>query len=406
MTSDMSSMQMIFALKTEEKDRLSRFPYFNRDPSHTGDGVLLSDQIEFYCRKYGMIGDFSRECLQPAGYTLRIGNNYAIDGKCYTLNENGSLTIQRYQVAIIQTFETLNLPQFLIGRWNIRVTLAYDGLLWVGGAQVDPGFRGRLSCPIYNLSAKEVVLQHGERLAMIDFVTTTPFRRGVSKPYVWNNPKRKLVFEEYNTSLTSGVEDQLKKQDKEIEAGKQLVERQIKFVRKRIDEFVALVFAVIAVLFAALGIVATKGSQEVSFWSSTVWVSAFALYFALKPYYIAWNLSRRDRGYKTDGSDTDLRHVSDKGRSGEDKWYSSLVPNSLEFGIAGLVIAALLVFHFCEAHFAASELRYARDQADAAMMAIERQNQEFEARNRESNVKLESLQQQVNLLRGNLGEGR
>lgn len=84
--------------------------------------------------------------------------------------------IPSYQVAIVQIRETLNLPKFLIGRWNIRVKRAYEGLLWVGGAQVDPGFRGHLCCPIYNLSNKEVRLEFGDTLAMIDFVVTTPFK--------------------------------------------------------------------------------------------------------------------------------------------------------------------------------------------------------------------------------------
>ena len=48
------------------------------------------------------------------------------------------------------------MPRFLIGRWNIRVTVAYKGLLWVGGPQVDPGWVGHLFCPIYNLSDQEV----------------------------------------------------------------------------------------------------------------------------------------------------------------------------------------------------------------------------------------------------------
>jgi hypothetical protein len=68
--------------------------------------------------------------LRPAGYDLRVGSNYAIAGELHTLNEGGSLTIKPYQVAVIQTLETLNLPDFLIGRWNIRVKFAYKGLLW------------------------------------------------------------------------------------------------------------------------------------------------------------------------------------------------------------------------------------------------------------------------------------
>ena len=162
----------------QEKRRLAELPYFDDERAHAGNGVLLSDAIEHYSGEpFQLISPFKREYLRPAGYDLRVGDNYAKDGKPYRLTVGNDLTIEPYQVAVIQTLETLNLPSFLIGRWNIRVGLAYRGLLWVGGAQVDPGFRGRLSCPIYNLSTKPVQLKHGDELAMIDFVTTTPVRR-------------------------------------------------------------------------------------------------------------------------------------------------------------------------------------------------------------------------------------
>ena len=85
------------------------------------------------------------------------------------------LTIDPYEVAIIKIAEQVCLPRFLIGRWDIKVSLAYRGLMWVGGAQVDPGFKGHLFCPIYNLSNRTVRLSKGEAVAVIDFVKTTPF---------------------------------------------------------------------------------------------------------------------------------------------------------------------------------------------------------------------------------------
>src|SRR5271165_7045113 len=251
-----------------------------------------------------MIDPFDPSSLRPAGYDLRVGQSFAIGGKLGHLNYGGSLTIGPYQVAVIQTLETLNIPHFLIGRWNIRVMLAYKGLLWVGGAQVDPGFRGRLSCPIYNLSKEPVKLDYGERVAMIDFVTTTPFKDQISKPFQWWSGK-KLVFQQYSTELQSGVEDKLNAVREELEKGLQTAadatraglastsERltaTIESSQTRMDNFVVLVFTVVAVLFAGLGIVATKGSNEPSFLSSPVWIAAVALYFALRPYYLVLNL--------------------------------------------------------------------------------------------------------------------
>ena len=180
-------------------------------------------------------------------------------------------------MAVIQTLETLNIPEFLIGRWNIRVKFAYKGLLWVGGAQVDPGFRGRLCCPIYNLSTKAVKLKHGEELAMIDFVTTTPFRYGVTKPFQWWHADKKLLFEQYDTKLSSGVEHELKNIKDESSGAA----RDVKEIEKRIDTFMTLTFTVVAVLFAGLGIIATRTPEQLGFFNPTVWVSALAFFFAL-----------------------------------------------------------------------------------------------------------------------------
>ena len=83
--------------------------------------------------------------------------------------------IPPFLVAVLITTEALCLPRFVIARWNLVVKLAYKGLLWVGAAQVDPGYVGHLSCPIYNLSDKHVRLDEGDYIALVDFVITTPF---------------------------------------------------------------------------------------------------------------------------------------------------------------------------------------------------------------------------------------
>ncbi len=53
--------------------------------------------------------------------------------------------------------------------------MVYQGLLWVGALQVDPGWVGYLPCPIYNMSDDEVTVGYRTKLFTIDFVRTTPF---------------------------------------------------------------------------------------------------------------------------------------------------------------------------------------------------------------------------------------
>ena len=280
--------------RKSEKDRLAGLPDSGKHPLEER-GVLLSDKIERYCQDdCKLISPYHKDNLRPAGYDLSVGENYVIAGVKYPLSLGNKLPIKPYTVAVIETRETVNLPPFLIGRWNIVVKLAYKGLLWVGGAQVDPGFRGKLNCPIYNLSDELVMLEYGQDLAMIDFVTTTQPIRGVSKPYLWRQ-RSKVLIEDYAGTLTSGVEarldeignhlkTELERVDDTIGNAAKETNRRANKVDARIDTFVSLVFTVVAVLFAGLGIVATKSDGRISIALTPVLVAAIAFYLALRAF--------------------------------------------------------------------------------------------------------------------------
>jgi hypothetical protein len=78
--------------------------------------------------------------------------------------------------------ERINMPLYMIGRFNLKIDLIYQGIILGTGPQVDPGFRGRLSCPLHNISNNDVVLTFGERFATIDFVKTSLFAPAPNVP--------------------------------------------------------------------------------------------------------------------------------------------------------------------------------------------------------------------------------
>jgi dUTPase/uncharacterized membrane protein YidH (DUF202 family) len=141
--------------------------------------------------------------LKAASYRLTVGSRFSLGGKRQTLAESEEITIPRFQVVVIQTLETLNMPRDMIARWNIKVAMAYEGLIWAGGPQVDPGYQGHLFCPIYNLSNKDVTLPYGAEIAVIDFVATTAFDRGGKK---FERPPKAVLLEDY-PPLESGLSD-------------------------------------------------------------------------------------------------------------------------------------------------------------------------------------------------------
>ncbi len=368
-------------LREVEIERLSKLPRFPKKLPDDERGVLLSDRIKYYCTKYQLVEPFEDERLRPAAYSLSVGRNYSILGELRALDDWMSLTIDPYQVAIIETLETLNMPEYLIGRWNVRTKKAYQGLLWVGGAQVDPGFRGHLCCPIYNLSTVPVTLAFREPLAEIDFETTTPFEEDLCKKFPWSERKM-LVFAEY-PFLSSGIakqvsdfrrdiEDGRKKTSSELQEAREETETQFdeaakrsensfSDVRTRIDTFLTLTFTVLAVLFAGLGIVATKTSDHPDFLNPAVWVSALAFFFALRAQV---NVRR------------DTRNILGS-------WPSAAVA----LITTAFVVIACQLFYAYQAHVSASEVRQ-------AVVALDREKQVRQ----QSDARLQSLQRQVDVL--------
>lgn len=203
--------------KTEKAERKKLFKEAEiplpteKEPQEDDDlkqesGVLLSDKILHYCKKDPpLVVPFDPDRLGSARYNLRLGSQYYKDGQYgYLTEEFPDLVIEPFSVVVISTLEKLNTPRFLIGRWNLRIPFVYLGLLWAGAAQVDPGYRGRLFCPIYNLSDKPVILKFKNDIVSIDFVKTTKFDKNRSIKYDTNKRDTDVISPLITRELISG----------------------------------------------------------------------------------------------------------------------------------------------------------------------------------------------------------
>lgn len=244
-----------------EKELLKQYPCLEIDPLKTA-GVLLSNEIEYYATNYKLIDPFNPNNLKPAAYELTVGDEYAVSGRIGKLfDEAGKneVRIPPFEVAVIKTGEKVNLPRFLIARWNIRVKWAYEGLLWVGGPQVDAGWVGHLYCPIYNLSNKEVTLRLGEPVAVMDFVKTTPFVKATPSQkgcVEYKRPPKRVVFSDYSPEkVMSTLYTEARNRMEDIE-------KRVNSVGTRLDTTIGVVFASISVLVAALSILVSSGALQ------------------------------------------------------------------------------------------------------------------------------------------------
>lgn len=273
--------------KKQELDRLKHFSCPQNDQREDAPmGVLLSDEIQHYVRTIKLIDPYLEPNLKPAGYELSVGDEYVIGGERRDLKQDGEIRIRPFDVVVIKTTETINLPRFLIARWNVRVKWAYEGLLWVGGPQVDPGWVGHLCCPLYNLSDKEVVLRAGDPIALMDFVTTTPFRPGKSKEYP--RPPKRVLLEEYKAAeLKSALFTEAKQRIDDI--GKE-TRAKIDTLEKRMEFFLGSGLVIVTILVAVLAIITTFGRDLIV----PVWPNVSALFsiVALALAFVAYLRSR------------------------------------------------------------------------------------------------------------------
>ena len=248
---------------------LEQDPQFPEWQNRTG-AVLLSDEIERYCNGSSpMIAPFDPDNLKPARYQLTMGPQAILGGATIPVDDNNPLVIPPHQVAIVRTHEILTLPRFLIGRWNLTVDKVYQGLLWVGALQVDPGWSSYLPCPLYNLSDREVTIRFREKLFTIDFVRTTPFTskaRAYQMPFKDHPP---LNF--YSVGLGSGPYQSLNELRE--------VKEEVSSIRGQGYLILTIVGAALAALVSGLTVVAVRPSVEpdgglLDFWPLTALVGA------------------------------------------------------------------------------------------------------------------------------------
>lgn len=154
--------------------------------------VLLAEEICEYVRKYHLLiadpKDFDEKHLKGASYSMRPDPR----GNAWRFNENGDKEYLRkkkgkddkgndidyYEVpenslVYIRLLEKLRLPYYLIGRFNLKVTYTYKGLLLGTGPQVDPGYEANLNIPLHNFTKDPVKIVINDSFVSIDFVRTS-----------------------------------------------------------------------------------------------------------------------------------------------------------------------------------------------------------------------------------------
>jgi deoxycytidine triphosphate deaminase len=212
--------------KEIEADKKFRF-WQDKDPFPSIDSALLnSADIVNYVETTGMIYPFypgiQNEKLKPASYEINLL------GPCVYWDENGkekevylekgmTFKLPPNSIAFVTLEPTFRIPKYIALRFNLKITHVYRGLLLGTGPLVDPGFQGKLSIPLHNLTTNEYIFKGGEGLIWMEFTKLSyneawsrkEIRRAQNGSYV-PFPIRK--YEEYRN-----VKDYLRKADPGLE---------------------------------------------------------------------------------------------------------------------------------------------------------------------------------------------
>ena len=230
------------AYNDEEAKR--RFQQYGRvDPLLNIESALLNsaDVFDYVC-KTGMLYPFYVKDLKGASYEVRIGGRviWWDDEKkkqAKELEKEGdSFELKPNSIAFVTLEPYFRIPDYLALRFNLKILHIYKGLLLGTGPLVDPGFQGRLSIPLHNLTTNTYVFKYNDPLIQVEFTKLSKNlewnvkerdKKGINIPVYKRNPIKPGRRVDYyvarslegsdNTYVRSSIPEQLEKAKKAIE---------------------------------------------------------------------------------------------------------------------------------------------------------------------------------------------
>lgn len=116
--------------------------------------------------------NFSEDCLEPASYDMRLGEQ-AFKSRpergLINIKDLGMITIEPGEFTILTTHERIELPKNIAGHIGLRSHYARKGIVLLSGPQIDPGFRGLLTVAAYNIGPRDVVIPFLEKFCTTEY---------------------------------------------------------------------------------------------------------------------------------------------------------------------------------------------------------------------------------------------
>ena len=132
------------------------------------------------------IEPFDETQVQSASIDLRVGEEGATTKtkKRVNIREHGFLLLEPGDFGVISIFEELRLSPQYVGRIGLRSKYARKGLIATTGPQIDPGYHGRLTLGVTNLTPQTVSIPYKDDILTLEIHRLEePAQNPYSGPY-------------------------------------------------------------------------------------------------------------------------------------------------------------------------------------------------------------------------------
>jgi len=143
-----------------------------------------------YITKAGILYPFDpyEKDIKIATYSFKIGGKIlqwpeGSKGRIEMDIEDGEeFKIYKNSISYVTLRPYLRIPEYIALRFNLKIDNVYKGLLLGTGPIIDPGYQGKLSIPLHNLTNNNYTLKGGQRIIWVEFTKIS------SHPY-WSRDK-------------------------------------------------------------------------------------------------------------------------------------------------------------------------------------------------------------------------
>ncbi len=187
-------------------------------------GILSKRLIELMLSSNMLLTNANYDNVKSASYDLSLGDEYYYKGKIQRLNaDNPFLVIEPYDYVIATSIELANFPRDISGRFDLAVSLFCQGVILSNGPCVDPGFRGRLFCLLFNTSNAPVHLKRGQHYATLELQKLIE----PTIPYSGKYQDKQSIVDYLPSNALQGGINELKKEVESLKRGNQLLQTAI-----------------------------------------------------------------------------------------------------------------------------------------------------------------------------------